>query len=142
MILIFNFALLDTQTTVEAMKVAAITLKAENKKVNISEIEDLQDDMQDMLEDMNEITESLGRSYCTEGVDEDDLEAELAMLQDDLESDEIDAGQQSSFLNTSNLPDAPSMDNILYPNAPMTTPHTVIGNAQTQDELDEYSMRN
>ncbi len=35
----------DTQTTVFAMKAAAKTLKAEQKKINISEIEDMQDDL-------------------------------------------------------------------------------------------------
>ena len=55
----------DTQSTVIAMKAASVALKSENKKINISEIEDMQDDLQDMLEDMNEITETLGRSYCT-----------------------------------------------------------------------------
>jgi len=54
-----------------------------------------------MFEDMAEINESLGRSYCTpEGCDEDELEAELAMLQDEFESEEIDAGQQAAFLKT------------------------------------------
>jgi Snf7 len=65
---------------------------------------------------MNEITESLSRSYCTpEGCDEDDLEAELGLLQDEFESDEIDIGQQTSFLQSPSLPSAP---NIMYPNAP------------------------
>jgi charged multivesicular body protein 5 len=35
----------DTQTTVFAMKAAAKTLKAEQKKIKLSEIEDMQDDL-------------------------------------------------------------------------------------------------
>merc|ERR1711998_213239 len=57
----------NTQTTVATMKQAAEQLKVENKKINI-----------------DEITESLGRSYeIPGGCDEEDLEAELALLQDD-----------------------------------------------------------
>ena len=35
----------DTQTTVFAMKAASKVLKAEQKKINLSEIEDMQDDL-------------------------------------------------------------------------------------------------
>lgn len=38
----------DTQTTVSAMKAASKTLKAEQKKINLSEIEDMQDDLAGM----------------------------------------------------------------------------------------------
>jgi charged multivesicular body protein 5 len=36
----------STQTTVATMKTAAKTLKKENKKINLSEIEDMQDEME------------------------------------------------------------------------------------------------
>ncbi len=36
----------DTQSTVSAMKAAAKTLKKEQKKININEIEDMQDEME------------------------------------------------------------------------------------------------
>lgn len=36
----------DTHTTVAAMKAATVTLKQENKKVNLGEIEDMQDDLE------------------------------------------------------------------------------------------------
>lgn len=36
----------DTQITVQATKAALVTLKTENKKLNIGEIEDMQDDLQ------------------------------------------------------------------------------------------------
>nr|XP_054750041.1 charged multivesicular body protein 5-like [Lytechinus pictus] len=65
----------DTKATVDAMKTGVKTMKKEFKKVDIDEIEDLQDDMEDMLEQANEVQESLSRSYATPDVDEDDLEA-------------------------------------------------------------------
>jgi charged multivesicular body protein 5 len=65
----------DTQTQVAAMKAASVVLKAENKKINISEIEDMHDDLADMLEDMEEVTEAMSRSYgIPDGCDEEDLE--------------------------------------------------------------------
>lgn len=36
----------STQTTVQVMKQAAKTLKKENKKISLSEIEDMQDEME------------------------------------------------------------------------------------------------
>lgn len=44
-----NFAISsikDTQTTVSAMKAAAKTLKVEQKKINLNDIENMQDEME------------------------------------------------------------------------------------------------
>lgn len=38
-----------TQTTISVMKTAAKTLKKENKKINLSELEDMQDEMEGNL---------------------------------------------------------------------------------------------
>ena len=65
----------DTKTTVDAMKMGVKSMKKEMKKVNLSEIENVQDDLEDMMEDANEIQETLGRAYGMPEVDEDDLEA-------------------------------------------------------------------
>lgn len=45
------------------MKEASKGLKKEMKKINISEVEDMTDDMADLMEDMNEINDVMGRSY-------------------------------------------------------------------------------
>ena len=47
----------DTQNVVAALKAASVQVKAEHKKIDINEIEDMQDDLEDMFEDMNEINE-------------------------------------------------------------------------------------
>lgn len=93
----------DTKTTVDAMKSGAKEMKKEFKKINISQIEDLQDDMEDLLEDANEIQDVLGREYGTPDVDEADLDAELDALGDmDLEG---------SFLDeATSAPGVPSME--------------------------------
>ena len=76
-----NFAIdsvKDTLTTVQAMKTASKTLKKEVKKVDLSQIEDLQDDLADMMEDVNDVQDVLGQSYgIGDDIDDADLDAEL-----------------------------------------------------------------
>lgn len=79
----------DTHTTVAAMKTGLKQMKKEHKKINIDEIEDLQDDMEDMLELADEVQETLGRSYGMPELDEADLEAELDALGDEMFDDEL-----------------------------------------------------
>ena len=95
----------DTQTTVAAMKAAATTLKAETKKLNIDQIEDTQDDLQDMMEDMNEINDMMGRAYgMPDEIDEADLDAELACLEDELEGfEEGETEAAPSYLQSARM---------------------------------------
>ncbi|XP_071479709.1 charged multivesicular body protein 5-like [Diadema antillarum] len=121
-----NFAtqtLKDTKATVDAMKTGVKSMKKEFKKVNLDEIEDLQDEMEDMLEQANEVQETLSRSYATPDVDEDDLEAELEALGDDMLMDD-----DSSYLDEA-------------VNAP-AAPETVPGAESTQDgvPVDEFGL--
>ena len=76
-------SLTETATTVTAMKDANKALKKQFKAININQIDDMNDDMADLLEQAEEIQESMSRSYNTEDIDEADLEAELAALEDD-----------------------------------------------------------
>lgn len=75
--------------TVSAMKAANSELKAQvRQNINIDEIEDLQDDMAELMEDFTDINESLGRNFATpDDIDESELEAELDMLDDELEDE-------------------------------------------------------
>lgn len=125
----------DTQTVVSAMKTASVQLRSEQKKVDLGEIEDMQDDLYDMMEDMNEINEILGRSYGTpEGLDEDDLDAELAGLEEELESAELMESESSvpSYLQQSTAMPAQSAQPV-YPTAPITnaSPHLPIPRIET-----------
>ncbi len=98
--------------TVAAMKAANTQLKAVMKKdLNIDDIEDMADDMAEMMEDFNEINEALGRNFATpEGLDEEDLEAELDMLEDELEqeAEAVGADATPSYLQTNALPTIPT----------------------------------
>ncbi|XP_065883294.1 charged multivesicular body protein 5-like [Dysidea avara] len=123
-----NFAtqqLKDTKTTVDAMKIGLKEMKKEYKKVDIGKIEDMQDDMEDMLELANEVQETLGRAYgLPEDVDEDDLEAELDALGDDMLLDE-----DTSYLDSTTIPDPPS-----------TIPQTTGGQTNDGVVLDEFGL--
>eukprot|EP01036_Dinobryon_divergens_P028003 gene28003-36883_t len=117
----------NTQVTVAAMKDATKTLKMEQKKISLAELEDMQDDMEDLLEDVGEISDILGRSYGTpDGIDEDDLDAELACLEDEFESEDVSTSLSSSATTASTAPvplaaASPAMPTHLPP-APLQQP--------------------
>ncbi len=58
-----------------------------------------------MLEDANEVQDVLGRSYGVPDIDEDELEAELDALGDDIALDE-----DTSYLDEINAPNAPTKE--------------------------------
>eukprot|EP00117_Sycon_ciliatum_P024258 scpid72008/ scgid20401/ Charged multivesicular body protein 5; Chromatin-modifying protein 5; SNF7 domain-containing protein 2 &gt; Charged multivesicular body protein 5; Chromatin-modifying protein 5 len=94
----------DTQSTVQAMKMGVKEMKKEYKKVDINQIEDLQDDMEDMMAMADEVQEAMGRSYgMPDDIDEADLDAELDMLGDDLAID-----TDTSYLDAATAPAAPT----------------------------------
>jgi len=97
-------SLKDTKTTVDAMKISAKEFKKEYKKININQIEDLQDTLEDLNEQSSEIQDIMGRSYGMPDVDEDELEAELDAL-----GDEIGLDDDTSYLDeASRAPNAPT----------------------------------
>jgi charged multivesicular body protein 5 len=127
----------STQTTVSAMKAAAKTMKKEAKKINLNEIENMQDDIEDMLEDVGEISEILGRSYGTpDGVEEEDLDAELACLEEEwanepeiAESDAAASSEPSYSLpqGAMGLPAPPPQHSLLSSSS--TNPNAISANA-------------
>ena len=66
-------------------------------------LQDLQDELEDLTEQANEIQEVMGRSYGMPEIDDDELEAELDALGDDLAFDE-----DSSYLDQVGAPSAPT----------------------------------
>ena len=81
----------DTHTALAAMKDATAVLKVEQKKFSLDEVEDMQDDLADMLEEQEEIQEIMSRQYSVgDEIDEADLEAELAGLEDVFEGIELE----------------------------------------------------
>jgi charged multivesicular body protein 5 len=71
----------NTMVTVDAMKTTTKTLKKQYGKVDIDQIERMQDEMQDLMDIGNDIQESISRAYeVPEEIDEADLDAELEAL--------------------------------------------------------------
>lgn len=119
------------------MKAASKALKVEQKKINLSEIEDLQDDLEDMMEDMNEVSEVLGRSYgLPDGMDELDLDAELACLEDELESEDIESSAPA-YLQPSSLPSQP---HSLPSSSGGGVKNSAIAAPSAAVQLDEYGL--
>ncbi|XP_033213464.1 charged multivesicular body protein 5 [Belonocnema kinseyi] len=115
----------DTQATVVAMKDGVKQMQKEFKNINIDQIEDMHDDLADMLEEANEVQEAMGRSYGTPEIDDDELEAELAALGDDLALDE----------DTSYLDDA-----IKAPSAPDKEPGAASVRNKDGVLVDEFGL--
>merc|ERR1712083_903974 len=102
----------DTKVTVNAMKTGLKEMKKEYKNVNIDQIEDMQDERADMMEDANEIQESLWRSYGMPDVDEDELEAELDALGDEIALDD-DTSYLDDAISTPSVPSRePGADSV------------------------------
>src|SRR5277367_1043377 len=71
----------NVMTTVDVMKQTNKSLKQQYGKINIDNIERMQDEMADLMEMGNDIQESISRSYdVPEDVDEAELDAELEAL--------------------------------------------------------------
>ena len=97
----------DSITTVAAMKDANTQIKMHMKTLNIGEVEDMTDDLADLMEDMNEVNDILGRSYAMpDDIEEADLEAELDLLDDELEVDAETTEATPSYLQS--LPAQPT----------------------------------
>ncbi|VDM61189.1 unnamed protein product [Angiostrongylus costaricensis] len=82
------------------------TMQKEFKKMDIDKIEDMQDQMEDMLDMNNEIQEAMSRQYDTPDIDEADLEAELALLGDELDLGETDTNYLDEALSAPGVPSA------------------------------------
>eukprot|EP01112_Ceratiomyxa_fruticulosa_P007880 TRINITY_DN2052_c0_g1_i1.p1 TRINITY_DN2052_c0_g1~~TRINITY_DN2052_c0_g1_i1.p1 ORF type:complete len:215 (+),score=61.52 TRINITY_DN2052_c0_g1_i1:339-983(+) len=102
----------DTIVTVGAMKEGAKTMKQQFKAVKIDDVYNLQDDLQDLLDDSNEIQEVLSRSYAVPGeVDEEDLDAELEALGEELTLEQEDS--LPSYLKMANAPQTEPGEGVL-----------------------------
>ncbi|XP_021944838.1 charged multivesicular body protein 5 [Folsomia candida] len=94
----------DTQVVVAGMKAGVKEMKKEFKKIDVDKIEDLQDELADVLEISEDVQEALGRSYNIPDVDEDELEAELDALGDEIALDD-DTSYLDEAVHAPNAPD-------------------------------------
>mmetsp|Transcript_17788 Transcript_17788/g.28794 ORF Transcript_17788/g.28794 Transcript_17788/m.28794 type:complete len:221 (-) Transcript_17788:52-714(-) len=99
----------DTAATVDCMKASAVTMKQQFKELDIDQVEDLQDDIHDLMYEHEEVQEVMGRALGMDydNIDEDELDSELAAL-DDLDLNDLE--DESDYLKTQKLPDAPTSE--------------------------------
>lgn len=69
--------------TMKAMQGAATTMKKIHKDFDVDKVDETMDEVREQVETANEISEAISRNVGTE-VDEDDLEDELAALEDEV----------------------------------------------------------
>ncbi|TPX53686.1 hypothetical protein PhCBS80983_g06235 [Powellomyces hirtus] len=107
----------NTLVTVDAMQLANKELKGQYKKINLDKIEKIQDEMEDLLEQASDLQETMARSYgLPDGIDEDDLEAELDALGDELMEDEAEPSYlQEPAYTTPDMPNAVAGDPAANP---------------------------
>eukprot|EP00882_Tetradesmus_deserticola_P001825 GHRQ01001958.1.p1 GENE.GHRQ01001958.1~~GHRQ01001958.1.p1 ORF type:complete len:222 (+),score=100.50 GHRQ01001958.1:359-1024(+) len=97
----------DTVQTVQALKAANVQMKGAlkaNKELDLSFIDNLQDELADMADLTNEINEAMGQSYAIpDDVDEADLMAELDALEGDLALEDAVGASGPSYLQEPEL---------------------------------------
>ncbi|ODQ53489.1 hypothetical protein SAICODRAFT_79782 [Saitoella complicata NRRL Y-17804] len=113
----------NMMVSVDAMQTANKEMKRQYKSFNIDKIERIHDEMADLLEQSNELQSIMGRSYdLQEDIDEDELDAELEALGDELGEEEVGVGGIPSYLRDECVPD-------FVDDAPLDNGPTKIGEA-------------
>jgi len=122
----------DTAATVAALKEAKGALAQQVAQLDIDKVDDVVDDLAEAMGEIEEINEALGTAYGTpEDLDEGDLEAELAILEDELEEEVGEAEATPEYLQ----PAAPAA----LPSAPTVTP-AAPQPAGVEEGLDEFGL--
>ncbi|OZJ04274.1 hypothetical protein BZG36_02568 [Bifiguratus adelaidae] len=105
----------NVMATMDAMKTANAELKRQYKGINLDKIDKIQDEMEDLMEQANDVQEALGRSYnLPDDIDEEDLEAELDALGDELafEEDEVPSYLQEDVPEMPNAAETEPGENV------------------------------
>lgn len=120
----------------KTMQTASKAMKTVHKEVNIDSVEDVMEDIQEQQDIAAEISDAISRPIAMpgmEGLDDDDLMAELEELeQEQLDEQLLDTGAQS---NNTQLPEIPNTS------LPAFTPAQPSA-ARTQEEDDLADLEN
>ncbi len=84
---------MQPQKQAGSLKSAAAAQKEQMKKVNLDELEDVQDDIKEMMEDQEEIQEVLSRDYAVDAYDEQELQQELDELDTDIVNEKLEGAE-------------------------------------------------
>ena len=103
----------STMDTVEVMKMSSKELKRTMGSMKIGKVEDLRDEMEDLMMETSEINEVLSRSYgVPEEIDDCDLEAELGMLADEADFEDLQSTEAKSSSSYLDILTTPSNNNL------------------------------
>ncbi|KAF5289219.1 hypothetical protein FQR65_LT00107 [Abscondita terminalis] len=83
-----------TRVTYQAIREGSRQLKKEYRDINVDDIENVQDDLAAILNDVDDIQGALGQSYYLDDLDDDEINAELDAL-----GEEIAVDDDSSYLD-------------------------------------------
>jgi charged multivesicular body protein 5 len=101
----------EAQDSVKVMKQFATQMKSAQKEIDLNELEDINDDMVDMLDEVNEMNELMSRDYGQfADVDEADLDAELAGLDDSVLDAELGDASATSSANANAMDEIATSD--------------------------------
>lgn len=124
-----------TTETVKAMREGAGAMKNMQKQMDINSVDDVMDEIQEQTDNMKQIQEALAAPIgALADLDEDELDAELAELDDEFEAavtlspqkqpaTAAPAATAEDPFNISSLPEVPTSDPAL-PSVPTTTTRT------------------
>ncbi|EAN93195.1 putative SNF-7-like protein [Trypanosoma cruzi] len=117
----------DTKVQLDALKEATKGLKREFKRVDLSKIDNMQEELRDLYEDTQEVQEILGRAYdVPEDIDEDEMMGELDALAFDMEK-EPDPSYLADALATpgTKLPEIPGKEKPQNENEETVDPYSL-----------------
>lgn len=116
--------------TMKAMKQGAQAMKQIHGEYDVDKVENTMDDIREQVELAEEISEAISRPVGGEYVDEDELDEELAALQEE-ENEAKEQQKQPATKNTVALPALPD-----FPTVSKNKPQAV-----TEDDEDEEALR-
>ncbi|EKG03849.1 SNF-7-like protein, putative [Trypanosoma cruzi] len=117
----------DTKVQLDALKEATKGLKREFKRVDLSKIDNMQEELRDLYEDTQEVQEILGRAYdVPEEIDEDEMMGELDAIAFDMEK-EPDPSYLADALATpgTKLPEIPGKEKPQNENEETVDPYSL-----------------
>lgn len=82
--------------TMKAMKQGALAMKQIHGEYDVDKIENTMDDIREQVELADEISEAISRPVANEYVDEDELDEELAMLQEEEQQQPIPSKKETA----------------------------------------------
>lgn len=117
--------------TMKAMKQGASAMKQIHGEYDVDKVENTMDDIREQVELADEISEAISRPVGAEYVDEDELDEELAALQEE-------EGENKAHREAQNQPLRPLQNAELpdFPAVSKTKPQ-----ASTEDDEDEEALR-